>query len=200
MIDITNVDTNDRHKVLECYSLFQDEMEPGYLEDIESFMETVSSNSDPTITPCLVGATIDLRFAGAMLGVYLRNIGVGVILYSAVRSELRGQGIYAELRRQLTDRLNETAWSKSGENAIAYLISEVATNSPFLERYITRWAAHVPTINYRQPAVQGLESKHMTLVFQPILEIGEPTPDQVNQIVEEIYLRVYRIRGILRSA
>ena len=184
---------------MECYTLFRDEMEAGYLEDLDSFWETVSPDTDPAVVPRLVCAMVDGSVAGAVLGVCLRNMGVGVILYSAVRPELRGRGVYGELRRRLVGRLNDAAQYASHEGGIGYLISELAADSPFVARYVSRWEAHVPSIAYRQPAVQGLEAKEMKLVFQPIAAIGPPTSDQVDRIVDEIYARIYRMQGALRN-
>ena len=198
-LEFTDVDTRDRNRVLECYILLRDEMEAGYLENLDSFWETVSPDTDPAVVPRLVSAIADDGVAGAVLGVYLRNMGVGVILYSVVRPERRGQGVYAELRRRLIDRVNDAAQDASHEGGIGYLISELAADNPFLERYVGRWSAHVPDIEYRQPAVQGLESKQMKLVFQPISAAGPPTSDQVDRIVDEIYVRIYRMQGALRN-
>ena len=171
------------------------------MEDIDSFWGTVSTATDNAVVPRLVCATYRRRIQGVVLGAYLVNLNMGIVLYAAVRRTFQGLGTYSMLRSRLVSFINREAGrnhnggigAKRQKVAVEYLISELDGGSQLFQQYTGRWGAFVAPIEYEQPASQGLASKKMKLVLQPMARQVPPSGDEIVTIVHEIYGRVYRI-------
>jgi hypothetical protein len=204
-LQLFEVGQYDTPRILQAYALLCDVMGPGNVEDIDSFVRTVSAYTDDAVFPRLVCAAFDGRIQGVVLGAYLSNLGIGMILYSAVRAPFRRRGVYSLLRSRLIALLKSTATrgkvAESEERGIRmqYLISELEPDSELSRTYAGRWGAYVAPCDYEQPAVQGLRARKMDLVFQPIVAHSPPTRDQIALAVREIYQRVYRIGDVERN-
>ena len=196
---------NDMPRVLEAYALLCDVMGADRVEDIDAFLRTVSTSTDDAVVPRLVCAAFDDRIQGVVVGAYLSNLAMGMILYSSVRAPFRRRGVYSLLRSRLIALLNSTATrgkvAESDERGIQmqYLISELEPDSELSKTYLRRWGAYVAPCEYEQPAAQGLPPRKMDLVFQPIAAHSPPNRDQVAVALREIYQRVYRMGEVGRN-
>ena len=198
---ILEVTERDEPRVVEAYALLQEVLGPGSVEDIDSFWGTVSPATDDEVVPRLVCAIYRRRIQGVVLGAYLVNLNMGIVLYSGVRQAFQGNGAYSMLRSRLISLLNREASRnhdggsgyKREQVVMEYLISELEGGSPLFQRYTGRWGAFVAPIEYEQPAAQGLTARKLKLVLQPMARQAPPSGDEIVTIVREIYERVYRI-------
>ena len=198
---ILEVAERDEPRILEAYALLQEVLGPGSVEDIDSFRATVSPATDDAVVPRLVCAIYRRRIQGVVLGAYLVNLNMGIVLYSGVRRTYQGLGTYSMLRSRLVAFINREAGrnhnggtgSKREQVAMEYLISELDGGSPLFQQYTGRWGAFVAPIEYEQPAAQGLTARKLKLVLQPMARQVPPSGDEIVTIVHEIYERVYRI-------
>ena len=196
----------DRARILEVYGLLTEVYGRGRVEDEKSFMGTVSPETDDAVVPTVVIAVRDERLTGAVVGAFLRNLDMGMVLYSAVQASARGRGVYTRLRGELLHLLDlearrlpaSASWPRSP--GLAYVVSELDEDSPLLRRYVDEWGAFVAPIDYFQPAAQGLAERKMDLAFQPVANRSAPSPETVVAVVSEIYARIYRIPDGAQSA
>ena len=179
----------DGERVSEGYALLREAMGAGRVEDIESFRGTVSSATDDAVWPKLVCAIFEGDMVGVTIGAYLSNLNMGYIAYSAVRSMFRRHGIYAEMRARLVDLF-------SGAD---FVISELEEGSRLFNRYRDKWNAIVLPCDYEQPKAQGLISRPLKLVLQPIARTRPPDESESLAIVRELYERVYRIDDVIQN-
>lgn len=202
------VGETDGPRILEVYSLLEQELGVEGLEDIESFLGTVSASTDPGVVPSVMAAEHADRLVGAVVGAYLKDLNIGMVLYSAVRKSVRGRGIYSTLRASLVEDLNALALQHhrlrdrrdERRPSIDYLVSELDGDSWLREEYLGRWGAFVADCDYMQPRAQGLEARPMDLVLQPIGVHSQPSRAELVAIVREIYERVYRLADPDRNA
>ena len=205
---LLEIDERDTPRILEAHRLLTEVMGIGAVEDVSSFLGTVSSSTDDKVVPRLVCAVHRERLHGVVVGAYLKDLNMGMILYSAVREAFRGRGLYSGLRGRLIALLNKaagcydgrTGGSRRGCRKIDYLISEVELTGWLAQTYVRRWGAFVAACDYEQPAVQGLKPRKLALVLQPIAKRVRPTSAEIASIVREIYERVYRVPEVLRNA
>ena len=203
-VTVVAIDESDVLHVLEAYSLLQEVLGTENVEDIDSFWGTVSSSTDDAVVPRLVCAVYGRRIQGVTVGAYLRNLNMGMVLYSAVREAVRGRGIYATLRARLLALLNSQAGHRRDEafrsirnhSEMEYLITELEDGSRLLDTYQQRWGAFVAPCQYEQPAAQGLPARKLSLLLQPMARKTPPTRDETAIIVREIYEQVYRLPDV----
>ena len=192
-------------RVLEGYSLLQEEMGVDRVEDIASFWGTVSPSTDSALVPKLVAFTHRGRMQGIVVGAYLKDLNMGMVHYSGVRTAWRGRGLYATLKGHLIALLNREAGRGGGLDmperspGIGYLISELDEDGPLYRRYLERWGAFVLACSYEQPDAQGLRATPMKLVLQPTGRRTPPTRGEAVSIVREIYEHVYRLSDIAEN-
>ena len=191
---IVRIDERDTPRILEAHALLIECLGTKRVEDVDSFKATVSSFADQSVVPRLLCKVHNGRMLGAVLGVYLTSINIGMILYAGVRDAFRRLGIYSVLRTELIRLLNiEAAHERLGQGYMEYMVSELEPGSWLLEYYQRRWGAFVAPIDYFQPPTQGLAPRKLSLVFQPIARRTPPAGDDVTAIVREIRRKVYRL-------
>ncbi len=166
------------------------------VEDTGSFFETVSTSRDDAVVPVLLVAHLRTRLAGAIAGVYLRNLNVGMVLYAGVPAEFRRQGVYAALRSTLMTSLQTAA----GGRALDSVITELEPAHHLFEMYVERLDAFVAPIQYEQPPVQGLRRRQLSLVIQPLNKRTPSSNDELRNMVREIYRGVYRLPNAGKSS
>ena len=174
--------------VRRIHALFQETLGNDAVEDLDSFRLTVSPSTNPSLAPKLVEAYEGGRLIGAMLGVYLRRVNGGMILYAGVREPFRRQGLYTEMRRSLLSEL--AAESLTG---LAFVLSEVDDGSWLLRKYLDEWGAFIAPLDYVQPAVQGLSRRRLDLVAVPQAASKAEIIEALPAIVRELFTSVYRI-------
>ena len=204
-VSLSIIEDHDSPRVREVHDLLLECLGEGNVEDFESFQGTVSPAADDAIVPIMLCATFDGRIQGIVLGAYLRNLGMGMLLYSAVRGPFRGRGVYTSLRAGLLARLaSEAASSRAvGAGATGKLdcvLSELDARSRLGRKYVREWGAFVLPCDYEVPAAQGLAPMRMDLLMQPISRHSPPTAEEIVAIVREIYERVYCLERADRSA
>ena len=104
-VSLSIIGHRDAPRVREAHALLLESLGDGNVEDFESFRDTVSPATDGAVVPFMLCATFDGRIQGFVLGAYLRNLDMGMLLYSAVRQAFRGCGVYTRLRAVLLDLL-----------------------------------------------------------------------------------------------
>ena len=179
----------DGERVSESYALLQEAMEAGCVEDFESFRGTISPATDDAVCPKLVCATFQGDMVGITIGAYLRNLNMGYIAYSAVRPIFRRQGIYSEMRARLIGLFDKSD----------FVISELEEGSRLFQRYLDEWNAFALPCDYEQPEAQGLISRRLKLVLQPVVRTLPPGESESLAIVRELYERIYRIQDVSQN-
>ena len=174
--------------VRRIHALFQETLGNDAVEDLVSFRLTVSPSTNPALAPKLVEAYEGNRLIGAVLGVYLRRVNGGMVLYAGVREPFRRQGLYTEMRRALLSEL--AAESPTG---LAFVLSEVEDGSWLLRKYLDEWGAFIAPLDYVQPAVQGLSRRRLHLVVVPQVASKAEIIEVLPTIVRELFTSVYRI-------
>ena len=174
--------------VRRAHELFVETIGPDGVEDLDSFRLTVSRLATPAVVPKLIEVYDGYHLIGAMLGVYLRRVNGGMVLYAGVREPYRHQGLYTEMRNSLLTEL--AAESSMG---LGFVLSEVEAGSWLHRKYVDEWGAFVAPLDYVQPAVQGLSRRRMDLVVVPQAASREEIVEALPTIVREIYLSLYRI-------
>ena len=174
--------------VRRIHALFQETLGTDTVEDLVSFRLTVSPSTNPALAPKLVEAYEGNRLIGAVLGVYLRRVNGGMVLYAGVREPFRRQGLYTEMRRALLSEL--AAESPTG---LAFVLSEVDDGSWLLRKYLDEWGAFIAPLDYVQPDVQGLSRRRLHLVVVPQVASKAEIIEILPIIVREVFTSVYRI-------
>ena len=174
--------------VRRIHALFEETLGNDAVEDLDSFRLTVSPTTNPALAPKLVTAHEGGRLIGAMLGVSLRRVNGGMILYAGVREPFRQQGLYTEMRRSLLSEL--AAESPTG---LAFVLSEVDDGSWLLRKYLDEWGAFIAPLDYVQPDVQGLSRRRLHLVVVPQVPSNAEIIEILPIIVRELFTSVYRI-------
>ena len=200
-VQYLEVNETDTRRIQDAYALLQDVLGTENVEDAASFLRTVSPLTDNAVVPKLVCAVNGRLVNGAVLGAYLTNLNIGMVLYGGVVQRSRGRGVYSTLRSRLIDLLNGVASSRQADGSdrqghrskIHYIVSELEEGSPLFEKYVGRRGAYVAPCDYVQPTTQGLSAKELKLVLQPVARKTPPTSDEITTIVREVYRRVYRL-------
>lgn len=199
------LDYRDGPRVREAHDLLLECLGEGEVESFESFHGTVSPATDSAIVPIMLCANLTGRVEGLVLGAYLRNLDMGMLLYSAVRERYRGRGVYTRLRTQLMAELaSEAASRRTGDaespGRLEGVLSELDSRSPLGRKYVHEWGAFVLRCDYEVPAAQGLTAGKMDLFMQPVSRRSPLTAEEIVVIVREIYKRVYRLENADSSA
>ena len=171
-----------------AHELFVETIGPDGVEDLHSFRLTVSSFTNPAVVPKLIEMYDVSQLIGAMLGVYLRRVNGGMILYAGVREVYRRQGLYKEMRNTLLTELD--AESSSG---LGFVLSEVEAGSWLHRKYVDEWGAFVAPLDYVQPAVQGLSRRRLDLMVVPQAADMADIIEGLPTILREVFTGVYRI-------
>jgi hypothetical protein len=204
-VSLSIIEDRDAPRVREAHALLLEGLGVGNVEDFESFQGTVSPATDRAVVPIMLCATYNGRIQGLVLGAYLRNLDMGMLLYSAVRKSFRGQGVYTRLRAGLMDLLASEATSSRINDAgppgkLDYVLSELDAQSRLGRKYVREWGAFVSPCDYEIPAAQALTPRRMDLLMQPTSRRSPPTAEEIVAIVREIYQRVYRLESVDSSA
>ena len=204
--EVREVPESDRSAILLGHALLQREMGAGEVEHLAEFMKTVSSVNSPKAVPKIVCAIVGREVVGFNVGVYLRGPEVGFIAYSAVERGWRRNGVYTAMRERLVATMKRQVCENGTQ--LRYVVTELDESSLLLGRYLNKLNAFVAPCEYEQPAVQGLRSRCLKLVLQPVGRAEPPGAEELVAIVREIFERVYRVvdvsndptfRGIVAS-
>ena len=174
--------------VRRAHELFVETIGPDGVEDLNSFRHTLSSFTNPAVVPNLIEAYDGSQLIGAMLGVYLRRVNGGMVLYAGVREPYRHQGLYTEMRNSLLTEL--AAESSTG---LGFVLSEVEDGSWLHRKYLDEWGAFVAPLDYVQPVVQGLLRRPLSLVVVPQALGRADIIEDLPAILREVFTGVYRI-------
>ena len=194
--EVREVPESDDARLREGHALLRQEIPRGDVEWLDDFTGTVSSATASAVAPALVCATSEAEMIGFNVGLYLQNVNVGFIAYSAVRPRWRRLGVYTTMRALLVAAMQRGAGGR-GRGQLDYVVSELDESSPLLRPYVDELNALVAQCAYEQPAVQGLASRRLKLVLQPLGERDLPRAGSLLDIVGEIYRSVYRISNVL---
>ncbi len=104
--DLRLLDVRD-DSIGRVYALFREILGQSNVEDIDAFYATTSPYTDAAIVPKVVGAFEDGDIIGASLGLYLRKLDAGIVIYAGVRETFRGRGVYTKVRNLLLAELAE---------------------------------------------------------------------------------------------
>ena len=190
------VPESDGARLREGHALLREELLPGEVEPLDEFLRTVSSATTAAVVPVMVCGTSEVEMIGFNVGLYLQDVNVGFIAYSAVRPRWRRRGVYTTMRALLVAAMQRGAGGR-GRGQLDYVVSELDESSPLLRPYVDELNALVAPCTYEQPAVQGLASRRLKLVLQPLGKRGLPRSGSLLDIVGEIYRSVYRISNVL---
>lgn len=174
--------------VRRAHELFVETIGPDGVEDLDSFRLTVSSFTNPVVIPKLVGAYDGDQLIGAMLGVHLHRVNGGMVLYAGVREAYRWQGLYTEMRNTLLAEL-----ASESQTGLGFVLSEVEYGTWLHRKYLDEWGAFVATLDYVQPAVQGLPRRRLDLMVVPLAIDKAKIVKVLSTIVREVFAGVYRI-------
>ena len=174
--------------VHQAHELFVETIGPDEVEDLDSFRRTVSPDTKAALVPKLIGSYDSRRLVGAMLGVYIRRVNGGMVLYAGVKEPYRRQGLYAEMRTSLLAEL-----AAESPTSLGFVLSEVEDGSWLHRKYLSEWGAFVAPLDYFQPAVQGLSRRRLDLLVVPLAADREEIIDALPAIVREVFTGVYRI-------
>ena len=174
--------------VRRIHALFQETLGNDAVEDLDSFRLTASPSTNPALVPKLVTVHEGGRLIGAMLGLYLRRVNGGMVLYAGVRGPFRRQGLYSEMRTRLLSEL-----SAESPTGLGFVLSEVEDGSWLQRRYLDEWGAFGAPLDYVQPAVQGLTRRPLSLVVVPQADTRSEIIHALPAIVGEVFTGVYRI-------
>lgn len=188
-IALRDLDVSCLEDVFDAYSLLQEAMGTESVEDLGSFRRMISPLTDPCVVPRVVLAFDDSAMVGVIVGATLKDLGAGFIAYSGVKEASRRRGIYATMRRDLVRRFTH-------DDRVGYVVSELDEQDWLFQKYVGDWNAVALPGYYEQPQVQGLVSKALRLVAQPVEGGNTPDPSETVALVKEIYERIYRIANV----
>ncbi len=185
--DVRLVDTTSE-SLVSVHELLVETIGADAVEDLDSFLHTVSSSSNSSLSPMLVEACDGHRLIGVTLGAYLRRVNGGMVLYAGVKEPFRRQGLYTEMRTRLLAKLAAESPTRLG-----FVLSEVEDGSWLHRMYLEDWGAFIAPLDYVQPAVQGLSRRRLDLVVLPQAADREEIIHSLPAIVREVFMSVYRI-------
>ena len=193
------INETDNLFVLNAYNFLVSELGIKKMECFNDFKLTISKETDDLIVPHVFLSTSCNELTGVVVGAYIKTINTGISLYSAVRNSARGTGIYSNLKSCMLEQLNSDS-RESGYKLIDYLVSEVEHDSWLFKKYTDDWGSFVADFEYFQPAVQGLSTRPLKLVLQPVNKFVSPSKLRLETIVVEIYRHVYRLTHLELTA
>ena len=170
------------------HELFVETIGPDEVEDLDSFRLTVSPSTNDALETKLIESYVGGLLVGAMLGMYLRRVNGGMVLYAGVKEPYRRQGLYAEMRTSLLAEL-----AAESPTSLGFVLSEVEDGSWLHRKYLSEWEAFVAPLDYSQPAVQGLSRRRLDFLVVPLAAGREEIIDALPAIVREVFTGVYRI-------
>ena len=170
------------------HELFVETIGPDGVEDLDSFRRTVSPLTDTALVPKIVEAFDGSQLIGAMLGVYLRRVNGGMVLYAGVREAYRRRGLYMEMRNSLLREL-----AVESPTGLGFVLSEVEKGSWLHRKYLDDWGGFDAPLDYVQPAAQGLSRRPLSLVVVPQAADRTETVECLSTILREVFTSVYRI-------
>lgn len=185
--EVRLLECTDR-SVRQAHALFEETIGSENVEDADSFRDTVSPLTDPSVAPKLVASFEAGRPIGAMLGVYLRRTNGCMILYAGVREPFRGRGVYTRMRKFLMQEL-----ATESETYPGFVLSEVEDEGWLHRKYLDEWGGFTAPIDYLQPSVQGLRRRRLRLVAAPMSSSTQETTENLQQILWDIFTGIYRI-------
>ena len=171
-----------------AHELFVETIGPDGVENLDSFRLTVSRLTTSAVVPKLIEAYDGDQLIGAMLGVYLRRVNGGMILYAGVREVYRRQGLYTEMRNTLLSEL-----ATESPTDLGFVLSEVENGSWLHRKYLNDWGGFVAPLDYVQPAVQGLSRRPLSLAVVPQASDRTKIAECLPTILREVFTSVYRI-------
>lgn len=174
--------------VREAHSIFKDALGPSNVEGAQSFRTTVSSSTDNTLVPKLVGAFDDDVLIGAMLGLYLRKLNAGMVLYAGVGKSFRNRGTYSKMREALL-----LEFAGESETPLGFILSEIEPSHWLARKYGDEWGGFIAPCDYVQPAVQRLPRRGLDLIVLPIGQSESEIVSDLPEVIYEIFRGVYRI-------
>ena len=202
------VDETDSSFILDVYNFLVTELGIKGVECFNDFKLTISKETDDLIVPHIyVSISPDdspAKLTGVVVGAYIKTTNIGILLYSAVHNSARRRGIYSNLKSCMLEQLNsdsrENQYTQGGYKFIDYLVSEVEHDSWLFKKYTDDWGSFVADFEYFQPAVQGLSTRPLKLVLQPVNKFVPPSKLSLETIVIEIYRHVYRLTHLELTA
>jgi hypothetical protein len=171
---------------VEAHSLLQENVGPTNVEDLATFIETIGPSRDDRAMTRMLCAFDDSGVLAVVVGARLGRLNAAMLLYSAVRKDMRRRGVYSALRARVVDALR-------GEDGrpLDYIISELEPEGILWRHYRQRWDAWIVPCEYRVPNTQGLTPKPLDLVIVPVEQ--RPGLGEIAEIVREVYEGVYRL-------
>jgi GNAT superfamily N-acetyltransferase len=136
----------------------------------------------------------DGRPMGTIVGVYLRAVNAGFILYLAVRPEYRGKELARTLRRALATAFRADA-RNNGQDELAWVLGEVKAESAWLRRLVRERKVIPFDLTYYHPGMSPGGGDDVYILYRD--PIGDPRPELpaqlVRQIIYDIFRRGYRV-------
>lgn len=177
-----------KEPVAGVHALFVETLGTDAVEDSDSFRLTVSPSTNPAVVPKIVASYDHGRLIGAVLGVRLRRLNGGMILYAGVRKPFRRLGVYTKMRNVLLSEL-----AAESPTAPAFVLSEVEDGSWLRRKYVDEWGAFAAPLDYAQPDVQGLSKRRLSLVVVPGTASSAEIVKAMPGIIHEVFKMIYRI-------
>jgi len=191
-IDFILLSEFEKKYVTLAYEMLQTTLGPDDIEDITSFRKSVSRSTDPDVEPKVICALVHNKLIGVLIGSFLRELNMGFICYGAIEEKWRRNGVYSFMRSLIENLFVEDA----GNGKLEFIISEMSKYSVLYAKYVTGSTAFEVPCCYEQPGVQGLKTKPMALVVQPICRCELPGKDELINIINIIYNKIYRVSNV----
>ena len=189
--------TEIRHDQLELitqgHRLLSQTMESGYVENLESFLKTVSPNTDTLVKPHTIGAFHKGVLVGIVVGSYLVKADIGFVAYAGVDSTWRQNRVYSKLRKTMISMFQDDADNQPNAS-LSYVVSEMTRNSLLFKSITSHDDIFVVPCDYEQPITQGLSSKKLEVLVQSSYRNVPPQLDEILCIMKEVYRGIYRIQ------
>jgi hypothetical protein len=171
---------------VEAHRLLQENLGPDNVEDLATFIETIGSSRDDRAMTRMLCAFDDIGVLAVVAGARLGRLNAAMLLYSAVRKDMRRRGVYSALRSKVLDALRS-----EDRRPLDYIVSELEPEGILWRYYRQHWDAWIVPCEYRVPDTQGLTPKSLDLVIVPVER--RPGLDEIAEIVCEVYEDVYRL-------
>ena len=190
--DLIEIRPSQLVTITQGHRLLKQTMETGYVENLESFIKTVSPDTDTMVKPHTVGAFHNGILVGIVVGLYLVNANIGFVAYAGVDQKWRQNRVYSELRHTLISLFQNDAVHQPNA-CLSYVVSEMNRNSLLFKSFTTRDDIFVVPCDYEQPMTQGLMSKKMEFLMQSISGRIPPHLNEILCIIKEVFRGIYRI-------
>ena len=197
-VEFNIVDAMDTPRILEVHNLLVKSFPPGQVEDFPAFLQSTAVTVHFESVPVVLTASTPGHLVGVIIGNYLSDINIGMILYAAVHPDSRRRGIYNAMRRQLIE-IFKTKSEHAGSPNPDFIVSEVDPDGIVYKLYCDNWHSFEAPFDYWQPATQGLSSRRMKLVLQPLQQNFQPNNPWLKNLISNIYTKIYRLRDPQRD-